>query len=72
MDSSMGFQAYGISDESDSLSMGAEMQGPSSSVNQMVGKGSWTSSPTRSLVLLWFAVLFVYWMLGWLFRGKGK
>ncbi len=47
-----------------------DMQGPSSTVNQVAGKTSWSSSPTKSLVMLWFVVLAIYWLLGYLFRGS--
>ena len=46
-----------------------EMQGPSSTVNQRVGNVM-AGSATKSLVVLWFAVLALYWFLGWLFRGR--
>jgi len=48
---------------------GAEMQGPSSTVNQRAGN-AWNSSATKSLVVLWFFVLGSYWFLGWLFKGR--
>jgi hypothetical protein len=49
-----------------------DMQGPSSMVNQLAGRMSWRSSPTRCLVALWFAALAAYWLTGVLFRGNRK
>lgn len=62
---SLEFGAYEI----DESMTGAEMQGPSSTVNQMSGRKTWASSPTKAMVGLWFAVLALYWLLGWLFKG---
>jgi hypothetical protein len=63
------FMAYEVDDTGGAE---IEMQGPSSTVNQMVGKSGFSSSPTRALVVLWFVVLGIYWMLGWLFRGSSR
>lgn len=62
------FQGFGARTVDESMT-GAEMQGPSSTVNQRVGN-TWTGSATKSLVVLWFAVLALYWFLGWLFKGR--
>jgi hypothetical protein len=45
-----------------------EMQGPSSGVNQLAGRGTLWTSPTKSLIALWVFVLILYWLLGALFR----
>lgn len=55
--------------EVDESFTGEEMQGPSSTVNQRAGKVPWNTSAARSLVILWFAALALYWLLGVLFRG---
>lgn len=56
-------------DESATMS---DMQGPSSTINQLAGRASWRSSPTRCLVAAWFAALIAYWLTGVLFRGNRK
>lgn len=62
----MEFGAY----EVDESMTGAEMQGPSSTVNQVAGRTPWNASAAKSLAVLWFALLGVYFILGYLFRGK--
>jgi hypothetical protein len=52
--------------------MHTDMMGASSAVNQAQGAPSWTSSPTKGLVFLWFVVLGAYWFIGWFFRGQRK
>jgi hypothetical protein len=47
-----------------------DMQGPSSGLNELAGRASWASSPTKSLVALWFAILGAYWFVGWFFKGQ--
>lgn len=46
-----------------------DMQGPSSRVNQLAGKATWTSSPTKALIALWALCMLLYWGMGWFFRG---
>lgn len=46
-----------------------EMQGPSSSVNELAARESWSNSPTKSLIGLWLLALGLYWLAGFLFRG---
>lgn len=58
------FMVYQVTDAADN-----EMQGPSSSVNQRAGKVPWNTSAAKSLALLWFVALGLYWLLGSLFRG---
>ena len=60
-----GFDVFAV----DESSTAEDMQGPSSTVNQRVGKVPWNTSASRSLVILWFAALITYWLLGVLFRG---
>lgn len=45
-----------------------EMQGPSSTVNEVAGKAGMKSSPTKSLIVLWVVALLTYWLMGALFR----
>jgi hypothetical protein len=59
------FMAYQVED----ATTGAEMQGPSSSVNQRAGRVPWNTSAAKSLAVLWFVCLGLYWALGALFRG---
>lgn len=47
-----------------------EMQGPSSTVNQLAGRASWSASPTKSLVVLWFVALALLWLIGYVVRGR--
>jgi len=47
-----------------------EMQGPSSTLNQMSGKSSIFASPTKSLIALWVLAIVMYWFIGWFFRGN--
>lgn len=65
-----GFDPYMPVDDVDETASVTEMQGPSSSINQLAGRRSLASSPTKSLVALWFVVLAVYWFIGWFFRGQ--
>lgn len=61
-------ETFMVSEVDESMT-GAEMQGPSSTVNQRVGRVPWNTSASRSLVMLWFTALGLYWLLGALFRG---
>lgn len=61
-----GFGAY----EVDESMTAADMQGPSSRVNQVAGRTTWTASAAKSLAVLWFFLLGLYFVLGYLFRGK--
>lgn len=65
-----GFDPYTPVDTVDERASYDEMQGPSSGVNQLAGAKTWLSSPTKSLVLLWFAALGMYWLVGYVFRGQ--
>lgn len=47
---------------------GAEVAGGPVASNNV--RSIWTQSASKSLVYLWFAVLALYWALGYLFRGK--
>lgn len=47
-----------------------DMQGPSSSVNQLAGRMGFAQTPTGSLVLLWLVALAAYWGIGYFFRGQ--
>lgn len=60
-----GFSVY----EVDETASATDMMGASSQMNQM---SSWRTSPARSLVLLWFAVLAAYWFLGYFFKGQRR
>jgi hypothetical protein len=46
------------------------MMGGASAMNQTAGsRVSILSSPTKSLLVLWFVVLAVYWFVGWFFKS---
>lgn len=45
------------------------MSGGATVANQTAGRPSLISSPTKSLLALWFVVLAVYWFVGWFFKG---
>jgi hypothetical protein len=53
----------------DETAQATDMMGASSHMNQI---SSWRTSPARSLVILWFFVLAVYWFLGYFFKGARK
>ena len=57
-------------DDSSDLLEPSDMMGPDSIVNQSNQGGMKTGSPTRALVLLWFAALGMKWLLALLFRGN--
>jgi hypothetical protein len=62
-------QMYMTTDTVDEAATATEMQGPSSSINQYAGRATFFSSPTKTLVTLWFVALGAYWFMGWFFRG---
>ena len=67
----MGYQdPYMTTQTVDETASMTDMQGPSSSVNQLAGAATWTSSPTKALIGLWVLCMAAYWMMGWLFRGQ--
>lgn len=47
-----------------------EMQGPSSTVNQLSGKAAWSQDATKSLIVVWVLALGLLWGLGIFFRGQ--
>lgn len=53
----------------DELATYTEMQGDASAKNARSAERGWWHDPTKSLVALWVAVLLLYWLLGYLFRG---
>lgn len=57
-------------DQVDESAAATDMQGPSSTVNQLAGRASMLSSPAKSLFGLWLAALLLYWLVGWFFRGQ--
>lgn len=65
-------QMYMPVDTVDDTASHTEMMGPSSVINQVNGMPGWSNSPTKSLVLLWFFVLGLYWFVGWFFKGQRK
>ena len=65
----MTYSPYMPVDQVDEGAQLTEMQGPSSTVNQLAGRVSFLSTPTGGLIGLWFVVLLVYWFVGWFFRG---
>jgi hypothetical protein len=65
-------QSYMPVDTVDETSAHTDMMGSSSVINQVNGQPGWKNSPTRSLVVMWFVVLGVYWFVGWFFRGQRK
>lgn len=66
----MTFSPYMPVDTVDDTADMTEMQGPSSGINQLAGRASWASSPTKCLIGLWVLVLALYWGLGWFFKGQ--
>lgn len=75
----MGFPTYFGTDQSympvdtvDETAAHTDMMGSSSVINQVNGQPGWKNSPTKGLVMLWFAVLGAYWFVGWFFRGQRK
>jgi hypothetical protein len=66
----MTYSAYMPVDQVDETADYTDMQGPSSTLNQLAGKVPWSQNPTMSLVVLWFVVLAAYWFVGWFFRGQ--
>lgn len=58
------FGAYAV-DDTGGVDTG--MMGVSTASNQQSGT---RFAPSRSLVMLWFACLFAYWMLGYFFKGQ--
>lgn len=64
-----GFDPYMPVDTVDETASATDMQGPSSSVNQLAGQRTFLSSPTKALIGLWVAVLAAYWFVGWFFHG---
>jgi hypothetical protein len=52
----------------DETATATEMQGPSSTVNEVAGKQGMKSSPTKSLIVLWVIALGLYWLFGAMFR----
>lgn len=66
----MTFSPYMPVDTVDETADYTDMQGPSSSVNQLGGKASMMNSPTKSLIGLWLLALLAYWFCGWFFRGQ--
>lgn len=65
-----GFDPYMPVDTVDETASYTDMQGPSSRLNQMAGRSTWASSPTKSLILMWVAAMGLYWFIGWFFRGQ--
>lgn len=47
-----------------------EMSGNGTLLNQAMGKEGWGTSPTKCLVMLWFAVLAAYWAVGYFFKAQ--
>lgn len=68
----MTYAAYQPVDTVDETAGFTDMQGQASAMNMMAGRGTWSQSPTKALVVLWFVVLALYWFLGWFFRGQRK
>lgn len=66
----MGQDPYMPVDTVDETAAYTDMQGPSSTVNQLAGRASWASSPTKALIGLWILCMALYWGMGWLFRGQ--
>ena len=52
-------------DESSSMS---DHSGAASTLNR--SKAGAGSTPTRALVMLWFILLAVYWLMGYVFKGQ--
>jgi hypothetical protein len=46
------------------------MAGNGTLLNQATGREGWGTSPTKCLVVLWFAVLAAYWAIGFFFKSQ--
>lgn len=66
----MTYSPYMPVDQVDETASYTEMQGPSSSVNELAGRAGINANPTKALVALWFVALAAYFAIGWLFRGQ--
>lgn len=62
--------AFAANTSSDDTASMDDMAGPASSVNQSMAAGAAKGTPTRALVMLWFACLLLIWGLGYLFRRQ--
>lgn len=55
----------------DETAQNTGMAGAATVANQAAGsRVPILSSPTKSLVVLWFVVLAAYWFVGWFFKGS--
>jgi hypothetical protein len=57
------FGAYTVDESMDA----SQHAGSGTMMNQLNSSGA--ASPSKSLAVLWFAVLALYWFLGWFFKG---
>lgn len=64
----MTYAHYMPVDQVDESASHTDMQGPSSTANQVAGAKTWLNDPTKSLILLWAVALLLYWFLGSFFR----
>ncbi len=62
-----GFSDFGVYTVDDTAGMDTGMMGVSTATNQ---SSSQRIAPSRSLVMLWFACLIAYWLLGYIFKGQ--
>ena len=60
------FGAYTVDESMDPT----QQMGSASVMNQLNSSGA--TSPSKSLLVLWFAVLAFYWFLGWFFKGARR
>lgn len=61
---------YFDADTVDESAQVTEMAGNQTVLNQVQGQSGWSQSPTKCLVMLWFAVLAAYWFIGYFFKGQ--
>jgi len=54
----------------DETAMYTDMQGQASLLNVQAGKETWRQSPAKSLMVLWFTTLVVYWLIAYVFRSR--
>lgn len=71
----MSYQGWGNSyssvDTVDDVADYTDMQGEASAMNAAAAnKGSWSQSPTKSMVALWFFLVLLYFLLVFFFRGN--
>lgn len=66
----MNFDSYMPTETVDETAAVTEMSGNATLLNQAAGTPGWGTSPTKSLIIMWFVVLGAYWAIGFFFKGQ--